>query len=154
MTPPPLPTPKVGRMRYNPANFAYNIGTGPWAPGYAVKLRDQLLRCRDGTGVAALEVVGTQDGPEGPLRRVRADSDPGGPDGAGDGAPDLAPIRRRGRAVDPRDRGQRYPEVARRRALNARATGAERILAMVRFISPPAAEQTLGADSPVSSLYW
>ena len=31
-----LPTPKVGRMGYNPANFAYHIGTGPWVPGYAV----------------------------------------------------------------------------------------------------------------------
>jgi len=23
-------------MGYNPANFAYHIGTGPWVPGYAV----------------------------------------------------------------------------------------------------------------------
>ena len=33
---PPLPKPQVGRMGYNPANFAYNIGNGPWVPGYAV----------------------------------------------------------------------------------------------------------------------
>jgi hypothetical protein len=31
-----IPQPKVGRMGYNPANFAYRIGTGPWTPGYAV----------------------------------------------------------------------------------------------------------------------
>lgn len=31
-----LPTPKIGRMGYNPANFAYHIGTGPWVRGYRV----------------------------------------------------------------------------------------------------------------------
>ena len=31
-----MPTPRIGRMAYNPANFAYNIGTGPWVPGYVV----------------------------------------------------------------------------------------------------------------------
>jgi len=31
-----MPAPKVSRMGYNPANFAYNIGTGPWLPGYMV----------------------------------------------------------------------------------------------------------------------
>jgi len=31
-----LPTPKIGRMGYNPANFAYHMGTGPWVPGYRV----------------------------------------------------------------------------------------------------------------------
>ena len=34
--PRPLPKPKIGRMGYNPANFAWHIGTGPWLPGYAV----------------------------------------------------------------------------------------------------------------------
>ena len=33
---PPLPVPDVARMGYNPANFAYDIGTGPWVPGYSV----------------------------------------------------------------------------------------------------------------------
>src|SRR5258707_206776 len=32
----PLRTPKIGRMVYNPANFAYHIGTGPWVVGYSV----------------------------------------------------------------------------------------------------------------------
>jgi hypothetical protein len=32
----PLPTPKIGRMGYNPANFAYHIGTGPRVQGYRV----------------------------------------------------------------------------------------------------------------------
>jgi GNAT superfamily N-acetyltransferase len=32
----PLPVPKIRRMGYNPANFAYHMGTGPWVPGYAV----------------------------------------------------------------------------------------------------------------------
>ena len=32
----PLPKPKIGRMGYNPANFAYHIGTAPWGPGYRV----------------------------------------------------------------------------------------------------------------------
>jgi len=31
-----LPKPKIGRMGYNPANFAWPIGTGRWVPGYAV----------------------------------------------------------------------------------------------------------------------
>jgi len=31
-----LSTPKIGRMGYNPANFAYHIGTGPWVRGYRV----------------------------------------------------------------------------------------------------------------------
>ena len=30
------PKPKIGRMGYNPANFAYHIGTGPWVRGYRV----------------------------------------------------------------------------------------------------------------------
>ena len=29
-----LPKPRIGRMGYNPANFAYHIGTGPWVRGY------------------------------------------------------------------------------------------------------------------------
>ena len=33
---PSLPVPKIGRMGYNPANFACHIGTGPWTRGYAV----------------------------------------------------------------------------------------------------------------------
>lgn len=32
----PLPTPDISKMGYNPANFAYRIGTGPWSAGYAV----------------------------------------------------------------------------------------------------------------------
>jgi hypothetical protein len=32
----PLPTPDISKMGYNPANFAYWIGTGPWSAGYAV----------------------------------------------------------------------------------------------------------------------
>ena len=31
-----LPTPNISRMGYNPANFAYWIGTGPWVAGYSV----------------------------------------------------------------------------------------------------------------------
>jgi hypothetical protein len=31
-----LPTPNISRMGYNPANFAYWIGAGPWASGYVV----------------------------------------------------------------------------------------------------------------------
>jgi len=31
-----FPRPKIGRMGYNPANFAYHIGTGPWVPGDTV----------------------------------------------------------------------------------------------------------------------
>jgi hypothetical protein len=33
---PPMPTPDISRMAYNPANFAYRIGTGPWVAGYSV----------------------------------------------------------------------------------------------------------------------
>ena len=35
-SPKQLPAPKIGRMGYNPANFAYDIGTGPWVHGYVV----------------------------------------------------------------------------------------------------------------------
>jgi len=31
-----LPVPRIGGMGYNPANFAYHIGTGRWTRGYAV----------------------------------------------------------------------------------------------------------------------
>jgi len=31
-----LPAPRIGRMGYNPANFAHHIGTGPWVAGYRV----------------------------------------------------------------------------------------------------------------------
>ena len=33
---PTLPTPKISKMGYNLANFAYWIGTGPWVSGYSV----------------------------------------------------------------------------------------------------------------------
>lgn len=33
---PPLPMPRIGQMGYNPANFAYHLGTGPWVSGYLV----------------------------------------------------------------------------------------------------------------------
>lgn len=42
MTPPnadsprALPVPSVARMGYNPANFAYHLGTDPWVSGYVV----------------------------------------------------------------------------------------------------------------------
>ena len=31
-----MPSPNVSKMGYNPANFAYWIGKGPWIPGYSV----------------------------------------------------------------------------------------------------------------------
>jgi hypothetical protein len=31
-----LARPKIGHMGYNPANFAYHMGTGPWVRGYRV----------------------------------------------------------------------------------------------------------------------
>jgi len=31
-----LPKPKIGHMGYNPANFAWHLGTGPWVSGYKV----------------------------------------------------------------------------------------------------------------------
>jgi hypothetical protein len=31
-----MPTPDISRMGYNPANFAYRIGVGPWVAGYSV----------------------------------------------------------------------------------------------------------------------
>ena len=33
---PLMPTPDISKMGYNPANFAYWIGTGPWVAGYSV----------------------------------------------------------------------------------------------------------------------
>ncbi|MCC7261617.1 MAG: GNAT family N-acetyltransferase [Candidatus Latescibacteria bacterium] len=32
----PMPRPDISKMGYNPANFAYRIGTGPWTVDYAV----------------------------------------------------------------------------------------------------------------------
>jgi len=34
--PPTLPRPDISKMGYNPANFAWHIGTGPWVHGYSV----------------------------------------------------------------------------------------------------------------------
>lgn len=31
-----MPKPKISKMGYNPANFAYWIGEEPWVPGYSV----------------------------------------------------------------------------------------------------------------------
>jgi hypothetical protein len=33
---PSMPIPDISKMGYNPANFAYWIGTGPWVSGYSV----------------------------------------------------------------------------------------------------------------------
>ena len=33
-----LPTPRIGRMGHNPANFACHIGTGPWVRGNTVRI--------------------------------------------------------------------------------------------------------------------
>lgn len=33
---PSMPTPDISKMGYNPANFAYHMGTGPWVKGYTV----------------------------------------------------------------------------------------------------------------------
>lgn len=43
-----LPTPKIGRMGYNPANFAYNIGIGPWVRGYLVYYAISFVDVRSG----------------------------------------------------------------------------------------------------------
>lgn len=33
---PAMSTPDISKMGYNPANFAYHMGTGLWQPGYVV----------------------------------------------------------------------------------------------------------------------
>src|SRR5262245_21743170 len=33
---PPMPSPDISKMGYNPANFAHHMGTGPWKAGYVV----------------------------------------------------------------------------------------------------------------------
>ena len=43
-----LPQPDVARMGYNPANFAHHMGTGPWAPGYAVYYAVSFVDARTG----------------------------------------------------------------------------------------------------------
>ena len=45
----PLATPKIAKMGYNPANFAYRIGTGPWSAGYAVSYAVSFYDSRSGT---------------------------------------------------------------------------------------------------------
>jgi hypothetical protein len=44
----PLPTPRIGRMGYNPANFAYHIGTAPWVHGYSVCYSISFFDARTG----------------------------------------------------------------------------------------------------------
>jgi hypothetical protein len=46
---PPLPAPKIAKMGYNPAKFAYRIGTGPWSAGYAVSYAVSFYDSRSGS---------------------------------------------------------------------------------------------------------
>ena len=114
-----LPTPRIGRMGYNPANFAYHIGTGPWARGYAVYYAVSFYDATTGRESARSALVGTEDGSQAVVWRFRFDPDPHRPDGSGDGSPNLETVRGTARAVDPRDPGQCHDEVPGRCALSS-----------------------------------
>lgn len=79
--PRPLPVPKVGRMGYNPANFAYDIGTGPWRPGYAVSYAISFYDARTGRESARSEWWGPKTDPKqryGGFGLIRIPIDPTG----------------------------------------------------------------------------
>ncbi len=44
----PLPRPKIAGMGFNPANFAYHMGTGRWTPGYRVSYAISFFDARTG----------------------------------------------------------------------------------------------------------
>lgn len=46
---PSMPTPDISKMSYNPANFAYHIGTGPWKTGYLVSYAISFYDAKTGT---------------------------------------------------------------------------------------------------------
>jgi hypothetical protein len=43
-----MPTPDISKMGYNPANFAYWIGTGRWTEGYQVSYAISFYDARTG----------------------------------------------------------------------------------------------------------
>ncbi len=44
-----MPRPDISRMAYNPANFAYHLGTGPWVSGYRVSYAISFYDAASGT---------------------------------------------------------------------------------------------------------
>ena len=76
-----LPTPKIGRMGYNPANFAYHIGTGPWVPGYSVYYAISFYDARTGRESARSNWWGPKTDPKklyGGFGLIRIPTDPSG----------------------------------------------------------------------------
>jgi hypothetical protein len=76
-----LPTPNVSRMGYNPANFAYWIGTGPWVAGYSVYYAVSFYDERTQTESARSEWWGPKTDPKklyGGFGLIRVPVDPTG----------------------------------------------------------------------------
>ena len=61
---PPLPTPDISKMGYNPANFAYWIGTGPWVAGYSVSYAVSFYDARTQTESGRSEWWGPKTDPK------------------------------------------------------------------------------------------
>jgi hypothetical protein len=59
-----LRAPKIGRMGYNPANFAYDIGTSPWVRGYVVHYAVSFYDARTGRESPRSEWWGPKSDPK------------------------------------------------------------------------------------------
>jgi hypothetical protein len=79
-------------MGYNPANFAYHIGTAPWVPGYTVYYAVSFYDARTDRESPRSEWWGPKTDLKqlyGGFGLIRV---PGRFDGPSDVAPDLAPV--------------------------------------------------------------
>ena len=90
---PLMPTPKISKMGYNPANFAYWIGNGPWVAGYSVYYAISFYDATTGSESARSDWWGTQDGPQEAVWRFGPYPDPGGSYRASDNTTHLAKVR-------------------------------------------------------------
>lgn len=78
---PSLPTPDISKMGYNPANFAYWIGTGPWVAGYSVSYAISFYDARTQTESERSEWWGPKTDPKklyGGFGLIRIPVDPTG----------------------------------------------------------------------------
>jgi hypothetical protein len=76
-----LPVPDISKMGYNPANFAYEIGTGPWSAGYVVSYAISFYDGRSGTESARSRWWGPKTDPKklyGGFGLIRIPVDPTG----------------------------------------------------------------------------
>ena len=76
-----MPSPNVSKMGYNPANFAYWIGKGPWVAGYSVSYEISFYDARTQTESARSRWWGPKTDPKklyGGFGLIRIPVDPTG----------------------------------------------------------------------------